>query len=464
VIISKASTELQISDEMPIQGGGYKIWVDEVTGFNKDDPNNGYAGVLGKPITSLRVSGDKQYRIHRKAAADWLSPVTGNDQFDYTNGYAGSLNGENIDGIIITGNVSYAVHVIGEGWLPAVKGDNINDFDNYAGIFGKSIDAIMIENRIYATSYYSDGKTSINNTSNNASSNTSNVDNTCSAKGGTCMNPTSCSGTVLSEVSGLCQGGVNKCCIPNNNATNSNSGTLNPLYIIIIVLSVILFILIVLSVYFILSKKWIKRSITSTLKNLPSVNNNNNNVNNNINNNNELPPSYYDVVNEDPQDDIIIYSRSSASNSTSAPVKMDSTNHGLVKVIPNKNSLKNHLFSIIDGTHNYEKGSNPTVERGQAVMINLDEPLESSSSIKKEKSVEKSEKGMLKFEEAHEVSSSTNTATFTPVGRTKTVMINLDEPLEPSSNEKGVKSMNSLPLDYNINEPTTKDTTKQINY
>jgi len=408
VIISKASTELQISDEMPIQGGGYKIWVDEVTGFNKDDPNNGYAGVLGKPITSLRVSGDKQYRIHRKAVADWLSPVTGNDQFDYTNGYAGSLNGENIDGIIITGNVSYAVHVIGEGWLPAVKGDNINDFDNYAGIFGKSIDAIMIENRRYATSYYSKDKIS-NKISNNISVNTSN-DDSCTAKGGTCMNPSNCSGTVAS---GLCQGDTNKCCIPNASDLN-NSGSINPLYIIVIILLVILFILIILSIYFVLSKKWIKRSITSTLNNLPSQNNNNDNGNSNNNNNNDNnnnnedePPSYFDVVNETSQGSIIIYSSSSSSI-----IKKNSGSHSQIKVIPNNNNLKNNLFAIMEGSSSSceKKGSIPTVDRSKAVMINLDEPLENSSSENKE--------------------------TVPTVERSKAVMINLEEPLERYPDEK----------------------------
>ena len=130
-----------------------KKWLPQVTGYSRYDDNNGYAGVFGKSITGLRVSGGKGYRVHIKGGK-WLPAVTGNNANDGNNGYAGTLNGDAIDAVAISGGIQYAVHVQGGQWLPAVSGYNINDDNNgYAGILGKSIDAIMIKGRTYATSY-----------------------------------------------------------------------------------------------------------------------------------------------------------------------------------------------------------------------------------------------------------------------------------------------------------------------
>jgi len=136
-----------------------KNWLPEVSGFNKNDANNGYAGVLGVPVTGLTMSGGQNYKVHIKGK-NWLPPVTGNNKNDFDNGYAGSLNGDVIDGVAIDGGVTYAVHIQGGQWLPSVNGYNTNDDDNgYAGILGKAIDAIMIKGRRYATSYNDDSST-----------------------------------------------------------------------------------------------------------------------------------------------------------------------------------------------------------------------------------------------------------------------------------------------------------------
>ena len=125
-------------------------WLPQVTGYNKNDANNGYAGIFGRPITGVRVSGGKAYRVHVKGG-NWLPAVTGNNAKDSNNGYAG--NGKIIDAVAISGGREYLVHVQGGSWLPPVKGYNINDSNNgYAGILGKPIDAIMIHGRTYAVS------------------------------------------------------------------------------------------------------------------------------------------------------------------------------------------------------------------------------------------------------------------------------------------------------------------------
>ena len=136
-----------------IKSEASKIWLPQVNGYNKNDANNGYAGIFGRAITGLRVSGGTAYRVHIKGG-NWLPVVTGNNINDGNNGYAGTINGDVIDAVAIRGVSQYAVHINGGNWLPAVTGYNINDGNNgYAGIIGKPIDAIMINGRTYATSY-----------------------------------------------------------------------------------------------------------------------------------------------------------------------------------------------------------------------------------------------------------------------------------------------------------------------
>jgi len=135
----------------PVPSG--KTWYPPVNGYNINDPNNGYAGKLGVPVTGLTVDGGREYRVHIKGGR-WLSSVTGNDINEPNNGYAGTIKGDAIDGVAIQGGVKYRVHVMGKGWLPEVTGYNINDsIHGYAGILGQTIDAVMINGRRYATSH-----------------------------------------------------------------------------------------------------------------------------------------------------------------------------------------------------------------------------------------------------------------------------------------------------------------------
>ena len=101
-------------------------WLPQVTGYNKNDGNNGYAGIFGKAVTGLRVSGGKQHRIHIKGG-NWLPAVTRNNQNDLNNGFVGNSKGCSIDAVAISGGVYYAVHVKGGNWLPAVNGYDVYD-------------------------------------------------------------------------------------------------------------------------------------------------------------------------------------------------------------------------------------------------------------------------------------------------------------------------------------------------
>lgn len=125
-------------------------WLPAVTGYSTSDANNGYAGIIGKSITALRVSGGNRYKVHVKGGG-WLPYVTGNNQNDFNNGYAG--NGRVIDGVCIVG-ATYRVHINGGNWLPAVSKCDPNDLVNgMAGNLGSAIDAVMIKGRSYAVAY-----------------------------------------------------------------------------------------------------------------------------------------------------------------------------------------------------------------------------------------------------------------------------------------------------------------------
>ncbi len=242
VITSETSTIDQIDEKKKIDNTSNKVWLKEVDGYDKNDRVNGYAGIIGKPITSIRVSGGSPYRVHI-LGKDWLSEVTENNQTD-PNGYAGFINGQSIDAFAIDGGVEYAAHILNGDWLPPVNEYDIKDFENgYAGNIGQAIDAIMIQGRTYAVSY--------------TETNIDDSDGECTLQNGTCMNPSNCNGLVLN---GLCPGGEdNKCCVPtiaenqnvanntntqaqdaNNNLNNQNSGSthLNVYYIISLILAV----------------------------------------------------------------------------------------------------------------------------------------------------------------------------------------------------------------------------------
>jgi len=148
-----------------------KSWLSPVTGYKKNDAKNGYAGIIGRAITGLTVSGGTPYRVHIKGGK-WLPAVTGNNINNFENGYAGTKNGNVIDAVAIKGVKEYAAHIVGGGWLPVVTGYNINDAKNgYAGVIGKPIDAIMIKGRKYRVSINTTGSTSNNNNNNTGNTN-----------------------------------------------------------------------------------------------------------------------------------------------------------------------------------------------------------------------------------------------------------------------------------------------------
>ena len=94
-----------------------------------------YAGNFGNGVSGLKCT-KLTYRVHDKIKNKWLPWVTGDSS------YAGNL-GNNIDGVQIK-NATYRVHLKDGKWLDWVsKADNSSN--GYAGIYGKTIDAIQIK-------------------------------------------------------------------------------------------------------------------------------------------------------------------------------------------------------------------------------------------------------------------------------------------------------------------------------
>ena len=118
-------------------------WFPYVNGYDTSDSNNGFAGSYGRAVVALKVQG-ATYKVH-ETGGKWLSAVKNNQVCG---------RGNPIDAIAIKGGVKYRVHIKGGSWLPAVTGYDTNDSENgYAGVLGRTIDAVAIHGKTYATGY-----------------------------------------------------------------------------------------------------------------------------------------------------------------------------------------------------------------------------------------------------------------------------------------------------------------------
>ena len=124
-------------------------WWGEITGYNTKN-SNGYAGVMGKEISGLRVKlseGEVTVRSHicGEPKNKWLSPIT--KWHEGSDGYSG-WKGRATDCVAIKADckIKYRVHVKGGEWLGWITAYNIADANKgMAGIYGKPIDAIQID-------------------------------------------------------------------------------------------------------------------------------------------------------------------------------------------------------------------------------------------------------------------------------------------------------------------------------
>ena len=128
-------------------------WLSTVSGYNENDDIYGYAGILGRQIIGVKITGYK-FRVHLKGKSSWEPETTGT---------GGDLITP-IDSIAISGT-TYKVYANGR-WYPAVTGYNINDSNNgFAGVIGYPISGLMVKGASYsvAISDGSDSTTPINN-------------------------------------------------------------------------------------------------------------------------------------------------------------------------------------------------------------------------------------------------------------------------------------------------------------
>ena len=117
-------------------------WFPVVSGYNINDYYNGFAGDYGKAMVGLKIN-QGTYSVHEKGGK-WYTASNNN--------VAG--RGYPIDAVAIKGGINYRVHILGGNWLPAVNGYDFNEGNNgYAGIMGRTIDAIAIQGRTYRSGY-----------------------------------------------------------------------------------------------------------------------------------------------------------------------------------------------------------------------------------------------------------------------------------------------------------------------
>ena len=114
-----------------------------------------YAGVLGQGINCFRGNtvgeeaevGKLVYKVHTKGG-NWLGEIVDREKDKSGDDFAG-IKGRQVDAIMIKatkGTARYRVHTKVGQWLPWVTGYNENDSNNgYAGIMGAVIDAIQVE-------------------------------------------------------------------------------------------------------------------------------------------------------------------------------------------------------------------------------------------------------------------------------------------------------------------------------
>lgn len=133
-----------------------KQWLANVRNYQNKD-SNGYAGILGVPITALQANtvgkasevGYLEYRLHRKGG-NWFNWQRDREKDKYGEYFAGDLKAQ-VDGLQMRlvnapkgKKVRYRVHCIGKGWLDWIT--NYGSGNNgYAGWYGYAIDAVQIE-------------------------------------------------------------------------------------------------------------------------------------------------------------------------------------------------------------------------------------------------------------------------------------------------------------------------------
>lgn len=122
-------------------------WLGEITNMQNDN-DNGYAGIIGSPISLIRIKSPVEIRYRVRTQGRWLPWVNGYNINDFNNGYAG-INNSPIDAIQIDSldknyKIVYRVSTLNGPYLPFVQNYNEINGDGYAGVFTKVIDRIQI--------------------------------------------------------------------------------------------------------------------------------------------------------------------------------------------------------------------------------------------------------------------------------------------------------------------------------
>jgi hypothetical protein len=133
------STKKSVSYRVYCNGKWFDTAKDGQTAGNQKN------SISGIQIRTGAGCGNTKYKVHIKGGK-WLAEVKKWD--DTANGYAG-IKGKSIDAMMFAsekGKVSYRVKTKKSGWLPWVSGYNTkNSANGYAGILGEEITAVQIK-------------------------------------------------------------------------------------------------------------------------------------------------------------------------------------------------------------------------------------------------------------------------------------------------------------------------------
>lgn len=144
---SKGVVATNVAYDLHQKGAG---WLGEVTNFS-NDPVNGFAGNPNHQHDALVIKanhGSIKYRVHT-VNDGWLPYVTGYDRGNAANGFAGIM-GHAIDGVQVyyttpNGETFQQAYYRSQttqraGWLPAVRDDT-----DFAGMLGEPLDRLQIK-------------------------------------------------------------------------------------------------------------------------------------------------------------------------------------------------------------------------------------------------------------------------------------------------------------------------------
>ena len=119
-----------------------QIWHSEVNGYDTKEPYNGYSGIYRISFTDFYLCSERKYRVHYFQD----NPLTWSQEF--TACQPAGVEGRLIDGITVSGGLTYMGRTEGSNWLGEVTGYDITEFYNgYSGTLKSPLCGFLIKGK-----------------------------------------------------------------------------------------------------------------------------------------------------------------------------------------------------------------------------------------------------------------------------------------------------------------------------